>query len=323
MFPLLLLILVGCTNPNSSGDSSALSSQEDLSFVPRILSPIGAPSITLYPYASDTLFETNSDVAQVKNAFMTNLYDVIIMDHTVGIGQIIQNDAPFSLARIITKGNYYLVGIDKANDALPQSGDKVISFGQTTGIPNQILHKLFPEIASTTTFVDSVTVATSILKTGKYDTEDVDYVMIAQPALYNVLQSSGYSTFGKLNTIINIQDAWHTLSGLDGFPQAGIFVRNETLLRHPQVMATFFNQYDDAVENCIEDPELVVNALSVYGNLQAQATRFGMNQNIFLAMQAEQQNLLGLTVGNVDIDAFKTFMGETLYPTTIYASLYQ
>lgn len=322
MLPLILLMLVGCAEGSSHAGSFSNTSNET-SFIPKILSPIGAPAITLYNYADSSRFETNSDVAQVKNAFMTSVYDVIIMDHTVGIGQILTNQAPFKLARIITKGNYYLVGIDKDVDAIPQTGDRIVSFGQTAGIPNQILHTLFPDILATTQYVDSVTLAASVLKTGKYDAQNVDYVLMAQPALYNVLQSSGYTTEGKLNTIINIQEAWHDLSGLEGFPQAGIFVRNETLTTYPSAMTAFLNQYDDAIENCIEDPELVVNHLANYGNLEAQTVRFGMNQSIFLAMQEQTQNQLGLTAGSVDLDGFRTYMGEEVYPSSIYASIYQ
>lgn len=320
VLPLLLLLLTGC----QSGESQESQMSDDPNFIPRMISPIGAPSITLFNYANDTRFETNSDVAQVKNAFMTNLYDVIIMDHTVGIQQIMTNGAPFQLARIITKGNYYLVGIDKEAAASPQEGDLVVSFGQTTGIPNQILHKLYPNISQTTYYVDSVTAAASVLKTGKYDTQDVDYVLMAQPALYSVLQSSGYTTFGKLSTQINIQEAWRNLSSMDGFPQAGIFIRTSTYQNYPTAITSFFNQYDDAIDTCISDPESVIASLEQYGTTTQQTVRFGMNQTIFEAMQTNQQNLLGLTVGEVDIDAFRSFMGElTIYPSTIYADFYK
>lgn len=293
------------------------------SFKPHLLSPVGAPSITLYTHANDANFVTNSNISIIESQFLTNEYDVIIIDHTRGINQIITNDAPFRLARIITKGNLHLVGINKEIDAYPTTLDKVVTFGSPNAITNKVLTKTFPNI-ETLYYVNSVTEAGSVLKTGLYNREEIDYVLMAQPLLFATLNTNDdYPTKGKLDRIIDLQEEWHNLSNLNGFPQAGIFIRNKTYERHKEELNQFFTLYDENINNLINEPNLAITALNEFGDINAQKARFGITAPILKAMQLDNDNLLGLTIGEVDIDAFNVYMGETPYPDSIYASFYK
>jgi hypothetical protein len=310
----LFTLLVSCSTNRAPINSS---------FKPHLLSPVGAPSITLYSHANDQNFVTNSNISIIEAQFLTNEYDIIIIDHTRGINQIITNSAPFRLARIITKGNLHLVGINKEMDSYPTTLDKVVTFGSPNAITNKVLTKTFPDI-TTLYYVNSVTEAGSVLKTGLYNQEEIDYVLMAQPLLFATLNTTDeYPTKGKLNRIIDLQEEWHNLSNLNGFPQAGIFVCNKTYDTHKEELDVFFTLYDQNIDNLINDPNLAISALNEFGDLNAQKARFGITAPILKAMQLDNDNLLGLTIGEVDIDAFNVYMGETPYPSRIYASFYK
>lgn len=307
------VLLASCNKPVNNNDFSSI----------NIISPVGAPSATFYTFASDTNFETNSNVTLIETKFLTDEYDVIIMDHTRGIKQITTNNAEFKLARIITKGNLYLVGINKAIDEVPNETSKVVTFGSPAAITNQVLTKIYPFITAPF-YVNSVTEAGSVLKMGKYDTLDVDYVLMAEPLLFSILHSAeDYPTKGMLTRVISLQDEWKKLTGFEGYPQAGLFISNKLVNDNKDLVSNFLAKIDENITNLIENPSVAVDALNNYGALEEQKTRFGVTANVLNAMQKDAQNRLGYTDGGIDVDAFEIYMGRTAYPSDVYSSFYK
>jgi NitT/TauT family transport system substrate-binding protein len=312
-FLLPFVLLASCNKRVNNNDFSSL----------NIISPVGAPSATMYSFANDTNFETNSNVTLIETKFLTDEYDVIIMDHTRGIKQITNNNADFKLARIITKGNLFLVGINKAEDEVPNEASKIVTFGSPAAITNQVLTKIYPFITEPF-YVNSVTEAGSVLKLGKYDTLDVDYVLMAEPLLFSILHSADdYPTKGKLTRIISLQDEWKNLTGFEGYPQAGLFISNKLINDKKDLVTNFLAKIDENITNLIENPSVAVDALNNYGTLDDQKARFGVTANVLNAMQKDNQNRLGYTDGGIDVDAFEIYMGRSAYPSDVYASFYK
>ena len=225
-------------------------------------------------------FETNSNVSIIQAKFLTSEYDVIIMDHKRGIAQITENNAKFKLARIVTKGNLYLVGINKAETDVPKDSDTVISFGSPTAITNQILTNIYPE-STNLFYVNSVTDAGSVLKQGKYNNEAVDYVMLAEPLLSTILnEQEDYPSKDKLTRIISLQDEWESKTGFDGYPQAGIFV-SDNFIAKSNLYNEFFANFDENVNNLINNSEVVINFLNEYGDLNKQKHDLVQIQKLF------------------------------------------
>jgi hypothetical protein len=287
----------------------------------KILSPAGAPSLSLYSFANEENFETNSNVSIIQAKFLTSEYDVIIMDHKRGIAQITENNAKFKLARIVTKGNLYLVGINKAETDVPKDSDTVISFGSPTAITNQILTNIYPEITNLF-YVNSVTDAGSVLKQGKYNNEAVDYVMLAEPLLSTILnEQEDYPSKDKLTRIISLQDEWESKTGFDGYPQAGIFV-SDNFIAKSNLYNEFFANFDENVNNLINNSEVVISFLNEYGDLNKQKARFGANSKIISLTQGNNENRLGFTLGGVNINAFNEYMGLQAFDEGVFAPNY-
>ncbi len=321
---LVVLMLSGCGGTDLSSSSLSSSSSEDLNYDFSIISPTGAPTAAFYQYASSPLFDTNSTATNVAAQFQTSNYDVIVFDSLKGIAQITNADspAPYKLARIITKGNYYLVSIDKEEGQQPTSEDLIINFG-LNGTPDTVYRHLYPDVVDSTVYVTSVSDALTVLTTGVFDQTPVDYVFIAQPALYSALNNTSAATYGKIKIVANIQAAWQTQTGQNGFPQAGIFVRDDIYAEHPNAFEAFLGGIDEAIETAIDDPSTIVSALNDYGTPAEQAARFGFNATVFSGVQAQNANGLGLTVGGVDVNAYYTEVGLPTVNETVFLDIYE
>ena len=170
------IVLSGCQNPATD--------------ILDILAPVGAPSLALYSYATDSHFVTNASVPVIKAAFFDETTDIIIVDHQQGLKQITEQNADFSLARIITKGNLHLVGLNKAADTIPTSADHIISFGAASAVVKEVLFHLYPDIAPIVTFVASLSDIAPIMTLGQYNQTAVDFVLVAEPLLSKVVSNS-------------------------------------------------------------------------------------------------------------------------------------
>ncbi len=321
LLSLSVLALAACGGNSSSSLES--SSSEDLSYDFSIISPTGAPTAAFYQYAASEDLDTNSTATNVAAQFQTTNYDVIVFDSLKGIAQITKTEypAPYKLARIITKGNYYLVSIDKPEGSQPTTDDLIVNFGQN-GTPDTVYRQLYPEVVNNTVYVTSVSDALTVLTTGLYDLTAVDYVFIAQPALYSALNNTNAATYGKIKVVADIQQKWFEKTGQNGFPQAGIFVRNEIYQSHPKAFEAFLGGIDEAIETAIDDPDTVVSAMNEFGTPAEQAARFGFNSTVFLGVQDEGANGLGLTVGGIDVNAYYTSIGMPTVSSDVFLDLY-
>lgn len=320
--PLVALLITSCGAVNSSS-APLSSSSENTNYDFSIISPTGAPTAAFYQFAASNDFTTTSTATMVSAQFATTNYDVIVFDSLKGINQITNADtpSPYKLARIITKGNYYLVSIDKPEGLEPTSADLIINFGQN-GTPDTIYKTLYPDFIDNTVYVTSVSDALTVLVNGTYNQEAVDYVFIAQPALFSALNNTSAATFGKIKIVADIQQSWFDLTGQNGFPQAGVFVRNEVYTVHPIAFSYLLNIIDEAIETSIDDPSTVVHALDDYGSSTDQIARFGFDSTMFAGVQTDGANGLGLTVGGIDVNAYYTAVGLSAVSEDVFLDLY-
>lgn len=319
------LLLVACqgNQVSTSGDSSLSNTDNSASLVLdySIISHSGAPSLGFYPWAKSGVLSTNSSVPVVLSAFAAASYDVIVMDHSQGLKQIINNNAPYQLARIITKGNFHLVGINKSSSDTPKTGDLIVSFGNAQGIPNQILQKVFPSIDNLN-FVSSVSDTVPVIKTGLYGGEPVDYVLTAQPILHNI-EMSGTSIFYD----VDMQKKWNELSNLDGFPQAGVFVKTSLYQDNPDQLALFISQLDEATTNLIFHPQIAVDAMNGYGTSDEQKALFGVDSSTVDDLQLSEEmedapNNMGFATGKYSLTSYLEYMEQEDYPSLAYSPLF-
>src|SRR5574344_152862 len=280
----------------------------------KLLSPAGAPTLALYTWASDKQVETTTTPANVKNALLTTNYDFIVFDSITALQVITANDSATDYRYVlpITGGNFYLAGIDKAVGSVPTIDDNIVSFGQNL-VPDLVYRSIYgDDLADATNYVASVAEAKAILSTGLYEGEAVDYVFIAQPALFATLNDKNASTYGKVTVIDNIQDKWETKTGQKGIPQAGLFVRESFYKNNTKLVSTVVNEVRDNIETACDNPSAVKTVMQEFGEVEAQSMRFGFTAAVAYALQKDDQNQFGLVYPGteLDVNTFLTSIGK-------------
>lgn len=287
LLPLVALV-TACDGASSIGGDEA-----PLTFI----SPAGAPALAFYDQGSNANYITNSTATNVAAELQNNNYDIVIFDSISGLTSIKRNNLDFKLAQIITGGNFYLAGIDVADGAMPDENSYVVSFGENL-IPDLVWQTLCNEywhIDIETHYVGSNSDAQAVLASGLHNGNSVDYVFIAQPALYATMNNASAATYGKVSIIKNIREEWKQYSNQDGIPQAGVFVRSSVLESKPNNLKTFFSDLNTRLITAINDPQAVKDAMNVYSeDLVEQVNRFGFNANVMYNVQKDNANGFGM-----------------------------
>lgn len=278
----------------------------------KVISPAGAPAIAFYDQALNGKFETNTQPANVMAQLASNNYGMIVSDFYNGLKTIAKNDGDYKLAKILTGGNLYLVGIDK--DTEPTAEDKIVSFGEGL-IPDLAFKYIYGgDIASATSYVASVSEAAAVLQSGIYSGENIDYVVIAQPALFASMNNKEAATYGKLNVICSFKDKWEEKTGQKAIPQAGLFVNNTFYEEHRGYFEQEFALLDERIDTAINDPITIKETMNEQiPNLEDQQLFFGFNANVAFNVQNSKDTPNGFALVDpneeVDIQSFFDTLG--------------
>lgn len=269
---LALLALTACNQGN--GDNL------------KIIAPTGAPAFAFYAHANSANFETNDKPNNIV-ALMTEASDkdIVVIDTTSGLSAI-ENGAPYKIAATITHGNFYLVGTGKDENKTLDVGDTIVLFGQNK-IPDKMFHYVYGNIYDEhVEYVPAVTDAATCLAGGKNlaTGSEVDYVFIAQPAIYNLEAKKGQ----PFETKINIQELYYEKSNNLPIMQASVFVKDTV---NPADAKDFLKDLEEDILDAIEDPELLEINIDSLG--ESAAKKFGATGTIARAV-TEQNNALGL-----------------------------
>ncbi len=217
---ILLISLTSCNNTNIS----------KLNF--KILSPSGAPSICYTPFIKES--KDNIDIvdpSSIVSKINSKDYDVFIFDLINAAKIIKNNNLDYKLVNVLTIGNCYVVATGNDNDKTISSDDKIVSFGTSSTFT-----KIFEKIHNVKVNyeVSGVNLTPSIIKTGKYNGEDIDYVLVAEPVLTNIFSSK--TEDDKYYLQENLTSSWSSyskkeglndLKGYNGFIQAGLFISSK------------------------------------------------------------------------------------------------
>lgn len=316
--PLLALSACAPIAPSSETSSSQEPSIPSLEPMTgnynKVISPSGAPAICFYDQALTGNFDTNSTPSNVAAQLLTDNYGMVVFDFYNGLKSIKNNNADFKLARILTGGNLYLVGIDKTT--APTSDDTIVSFGQNL-LPDLAYKKLYSQdIIDNTTYVNAVTDAAAVLASGVYEGENVDYVLIAQPVLFATMTNQNAPTYGRLTVIESLRDKWKETYNQDTIPQAGLFVHNDYYEANREYFETQFALLDERIDTAINDVITVKNTMDEQiPDLNDQKAFFGFNSNVAKNVQDNASTPNGFALvsadeaENIDIQAFLNTIG--------------
>ena len=249
LLPLIIasMALVGCNANNNSSDAKEFD-RTSLS----IITPTGAPALAFYNYAGLSNFETNSVPTNIVGMMAAGQKDVAVLPTNAGIQAIKGKNAPYQIAATITFGNFYIASMGNDSDNEMNEGDKILLF-QKGNVPDKIFHYVYGDtLDSSIYYVNAVTDAAAALIGGTFvDAESGDnvvpnYVMIAEPALTNVLSKKE-----NVKVYADMQAKYKEKSGNKELFQASVFVKN-TLEK--EVVASFLSSLKDDIEGAIADP---------------------------------------------------------------------
>ena len=236
----------------------------DLNIDLKILSPSGAPALSLVPAIVSGIsvdFVEGADPLQAALVNPNPEYDIIVAPSNLGMKLAEAGKSPYKMLGIVTWGNLYIVG-PKGTAADASTWTNVASFGEQS-----VTGKVFSEVygdaldMSTVTWYNSTADASAALMAG-----NADVAMLAEPNATAVIAKAKEN--GKeLEIIDDVQSHWGDGSG---FPQAALFVREDAYAEKKADIDGLFavmNLFSLAAGDLGED--VIVNVIEKAGGAEA------------------------------------------------------
>ena len=339
LFPLLLasLVLVACQKPNDESKDTSSEMEASSDVLPEtseltptsseptgyqktslsIVSPTGAPALAFYDYANLSNFETNSNPTNIVAMMAAGQKDVVVLPTNAGVQAIKGKSAPYKLAATITFGNFYIASLNNDENNEMDASDTILLF-QQGNVPDKIFHYVYGDsFNSNIHYVSAVNDAASALIAGSFVDAETgnrivpNYVMIAEPALTNVLSKKDTVT-----VYADMQAKYKEKTGNKDLFQASVFIKNSVEL---QLANSFLASLKEDIEGAIADPSKLSTGMNKAEDAQV---LFGVapqmaenvlkkNNGMGLGFKYAKENKEG-------IENFLTIFGITGIDETIY-----
>ena len=290
LLTLPLIVLTSCGGASSSHQTGLSSSSSSASSEPKTLKiavPAGAPAISLYKYVADeTNVEVNANPANVVSYLSASSgKDVVIVPTNAGMNAIVKKSAPYKIAATVTFGNFYLAATGNDADATLDDDDYVVAF-QQNNVPDKIFKYCYPTL-SNVHYVDAASDAAKCIISGKNESDNnanVDYVLIAEPALANALSKNA-----NASEYANLQEVYASKSGNKEIAQASIFISNNL---DAESGKAFLAKVKSDVESFLDDPTVLEASL---GNMDQTKVQSKFSAPIaMIKKMTSQNNRMGL-----------------------------
>lgn len=262
-----LLVMSGCTKAK----------QVELS----ILSPAGAPATTLIPLMLD---ETLNDITIVDGtdaigaALVKGSYDLIVAPVNLGMTLAAKGNSDYVLYGIVTWGNLYVVGDETA--VLTQAGD-IALFGQAA-VPQKVWDTVKGSLGNVRKEIYYNAVADVQVQ---LLTKKVSLGLMAEPAVTATIAKA--KTQGlNLKVVADLQAAWKTVTGLDNYPQAGLFIKKNADKNIRSAVDARFKQIGEFVKTVSADPQALIASVDEIG-----ALKLGVASGTIIASAWDRMNI--------------------------------
>ena len=293
LLSLIPLVLCGCGRKDK---------YKDLRFVV----PTGAPAIAMSAFAEIKGFETVTDPSTIVPMMAAEQVDVAVLPTNVGVTAINTKKVPYKLLCTITFGNLYVASTGKDDNGVMDADDYIVSF-QQGAVPDKIFHYVYgTEFDSALHYVSGAADAAKCLKTGKNladESKQVDYVLLAEPALTKVLESTPTaSVYADLQALYKEKSEGLILT------QASVFVRSA--LEEKVVKGAIYKTIEESVNQMIKKSS---NITSYMEKVDDPATIFGVEPEYAVkTMDAGNKMGIGCKLASEikdDINKFLTIFG--------------
>lgn len=221
-----------------------------------IVSASGAPAIAFYKFVLDSHFETNNEPSNIVAMMAKQTKDVAILPTNAGIQAIVNRNLNYKIAATITFGNLFVAATGNDDDGVMDENDYIVLF-QKDSFPDVMFHSVYGNnLDNGIHYVSTAKEAAACLKTGinlSSKNEPVDYVLLAEPALYSILTTTeGRSEYA------NIQDLYRSKTGGYDVFQASIFISNSA---NKEDVDNLLSDIKKHVDEGINNPSLIKEEL--------------------------------------------------------------
>ena len=257
MASLALAMIAGCSKPaeqeSQPDESAAVTEAENL----KILSPSGAPSLSLLPIlkaGKNTVdIVEGSDPLQAAFVNPNPEYDVIIAPSNLGVKLASAGKTDYRLLAVVTWGNLYIIGSDESN---LEAGSTIAAFGEQA-VPGLVFKHLYGDIGADVSFNYQTGQETmAALLSG-----NADAALIAEPAATAAI-AKGKEQGKELKVISDVQKTW----GEGGFPMAGLFVKGSSYEENKAMLANLVAQMKDYAAGVnTDDPSALIADINALG----------------------------------------------------------
>lgn len=241
------------------------------------VSPTGAPAIALSYFSGFQNFQTNGDATNIVAMMKAGKADVVVLPTNAGIQAIRQGCLQYKMVATLTHGNIYIASTGNDDNGEMDSDDYIVSF-QKGAVPDKIFHYVYgEEYDNALHYVSNVQEAAKCLKSGKNLADEgnaVDYVVLAEPALTNVL-----NTTPKASQYADLQELYKVKSNGKDIFQAALFVKDSLDLK--KLNEFVLSKLENSINQMNKSSDFVVNLMNQNSNPEA---TFGVKPEIAKAM---------------------------------------
>ena len=300
------LLLTGCKITLFGRTFKFFEKKESNTIDQKIVVPTGAPAIAMSAFAMTKNFETVTDPSTIVPMMASGQVDVAVLPTNVGATAITIKQVPFKILCTITFGNFYLASTGHDDDGIMDRDDYIVSF-QKGAVPDKIFHYIHgDEFDNALHYVSGAADAAKCLKTGKNMSDEnaaVDYVLLAEPAMTNVLKTTPTASVYE-----DLQSKYKEKSGGLLLPQASVFVKSS--LDQETVMEGIYEALSKSVDEMVADTKVMTTLMNMVSDPE---TVFGVKPEV-AAEVTQNGNKMGLgcklasTIKN-DINNFLQIFG--------------
>ncbi len=275
---------------------SALSAQ-DSSYAVKVSAPNGAPALSLATLAAKNPENYTFVAAETISAeFAGNKADFIIAPINAGAKLYKMGKSTYKLAAVVTWGNLYFASQKKNFKLKDIKKSELTLFGENTINSSIALaalekNKITPK---------SVNYLAGAANTQALLLSDLDAIVLtAEPALTAAKMKNPKIVSYALN------DLYKKSTGFDGFAQAGLFVRAETVEKNPQAVEAFIAQAEESCKKCSANlPEVVSAAVELKILPNAKIAETAIPNCAIRFMSAKEAKSQVETAANIDIKQY-------------------
>lgn len=263
----------------------------------KAASPSGAPGLALA-----TLAEENPDAYTYLAAdtitaeFANETSDFVIAPLNAGAKLYQAGKSTYKLGAVVTWGNLYFASQKEGFTLEDINGADITLFAENT-INSSIALYALEQNGLTPASVSYLSGAADTQALLLSDAEAI--VLTAEPALTAASMKNDKITSYSLN------DLYKEATGYDGYTQAGLFIRAQTIEEHPEAVEDFLAKAEESCGKCESDIDAVAKAavaLEILPNENvAKAAIPGCNIRFMKALDAKEQ--IEITA-NVDLSQF-------------------